>query len=60
MAQALSRRLSPRKPGFNPRPVYVGFVVNKVTLTGFPPSTSLFSCQYNFAIASHSFVKTAM
>jgi hypothetical protein len=32
MAQAVSRGFSPRRPGFDPGTVYVGFVVGKVAL----------------------------
>jgi len=32
MAQQLVAGLSPRRPGFAPRSVYVGFVVDKVAL----------------------------
>jgi len=43
--------LSPRKPGLHPRTVYVGFVVNKVTLVQiFPPCISLLSSQYHSTI----------
>jgi hypothetical protein len=39
--------LSPRRPGFDPRPVHVGFVVDKVALGQvFPPSTSASPCQF--------------
>jgi hypothetical protein len=36
---------SPRKTGFDSRPVHVGFVVDKVTLEGLSPNTSVFPCQ---------------
>ena len=40
--------LSPRRPGFDPGSVRVRFVVDKVALgEDFPPSTSVFPCQFN-------------
>jgi hypothetical protein len=40
--------LPPRRPGFDPGSVHVGFVVDKVTLGQvFPPSASVFSCQFH-------------
>jgi hypothetical protein len=40
--------LSPRRPGFFPRSVHVGFVVDKVALGQvFLPSTSVFPCQFH-------------
>jgi hypothetical protein len=40
--------ISPRRPGFNPGSVHVGFVVDKVALGQvFPPSTSVFPCQFH-------------
>jgi hypothetical protein len=40
--------LSPRRPGFDPGSVGVGFVVGKVVLGQvFPPSTSVFPCQFH-------------
>ena len=40
--------LSPRRPGFDPGSVHVGFMVEKVALGQvFPPSTSVFPCQFN-------------
>jgi hypothetical protein len=40
--------LPPRRPGFDPGSVHVGFVVDKVSLGQvFPPSTSVFPCQFN-------------
>jgi hypothetical protein len=40
--------LSSQRPGFDPHSVYVGFVVDKVTLRQvFPPSTSVFTCQFH-------------
>jgi hypothetical protein len=41
--------LSPRRPGFDPGSVRVGFVVDKLALgqVFFPPSTSVFSCQFH-------------
>jgi hypothetical protein len=38
----------------NPRPVHVGFVVNKVTLG--PPEYLVFDCQYHFTNAQYSFI----
>jgi hypothetical protein len=41
--------LSPRRPGFNPGSVHMGFVVDKVALGQvFLPRTSVFSCQFHF------------
>jgi hypothetical protein len=38
--------LSPRRPGFDPRAVHLGYVVDKVVLgQAFSPSTSVFPCQ---------------
>jgi hypothetical protein len=38
----------PRRPGFEPGSVHVGFVVDKVALWQvFPPSSSVFFCQYH-------------
>jgi hypothetical protein len=40
--------LPQRRLGFDPRSVHVGFVVDKVTLGQvFPPSTSVFPCQFH-------------
>jgi hypothetical protein len=40
--------LSPRRPGFDPWLLHVGFMVDKVALGQvFPPSTSVFSCQFH-------------
>jgi hypothetical protein len=40
--------LSPRRSGFDPQSVYVGFVVDKVVLGQvFFPSTSVFPCQFH-------------
>jgi hypothetical protein len=40
--------LSPRRPGFDPGSVHVGFVVDKVALGQvFSPSTSVFPCQFD-------------
>jgi hypothetical protein len=40
--------LSPRRPGFEIRSVHVGFVVDRVALRQvFPPSTSVFPCQFH-------------
>jgi hypothetical protein len=41
-----------RRPGFNPGPVHVGFVVEKVSLWQvFPPSTSVIRCQLHYTDA---------
>jgi hypothetical protein len=41
----LAAGLPPRRPGFDPGPVRVGFVVDKVVLGQvLPPSTSVFPC----------------
>jgi hypothetical protein len=37
--------LSPRRPGFDPGSVHVGFVVDKLALEQFFSSTSVFPCQ---------------
>jgi hypothetical protein len=40
--------LPPRRPGFDPGSVRVGFLVDKVALGQvFPPSTSVFHCQFH-------------
>ena len=39
---------SPERPRFDPRPLCVGYVVDKVALgTGFTPSTSDFTCYHH-------------
>ena len=39
--------LQTRAPGFDPRSVHVGFLVDKVALGQvFPPSISVFPCQF--------------
>jgi hypothetical protein len=43
MAQAVNRRLSPRRPGFDPGSVHVGFVVDKVALGQVIPRVLRFS-----------------
>jgi hypothetical protein len=44
----LAAGLPPRRPGFHPGSVHVGFVVNKVALGQvFSPSTSVFPCQFH-------------
>jgi hypothetical protein len=44
--------LSPRRSGFAPRSIHVGFVVDKVTLGRvFSPSSSIFPCQYHSTVA---------
>jgi hypothetical protein len=49
----LTAGLPPRRPGFDPGSVYVGFVVDKVALGRvFPPSTSVFPCQFHFHFCS--------
>jgi hypothetical protein len=46
----LAAGLPPRRPGFDPGPVHVGFVVDKVALGQvFSPSTSVFPCQFHSA-----------
>jgi hypothetical protein len=48
--------LSPLRPGFDPRPGCVGFVVVTVAQdTGFSMSTSVFPCNYHFVIALYSY-----
>jgi hypothetical protein len=47
--------LSQRRPGFNPRSVYVGFVVGKVALGQALFTTVWFSCQYYSTNTPHSF-----
>ena len=39
--------LSPRRTGFDPGSVHVGFVVDSGTGTGFSPSTSVFPIQFH-------------
>jgi hypothetical protein len=40
--------IPPRRPGFDPGSVHVGFVVDKLALGQvFPPSTSVFPCQFH-------------
>jgi hypothetical protein len=44
----LAAGLPPRRPGFDPGSVHVGFVVDKVALgQGFPPSSLAFLCQFH-------------
>jgi hypothetical protein len=43
MAQAVSRRPLPRRPGFDPKSVHVGFVVDKVALRQVFPRVRRFS-----------------
>jgi hypothetical protein len=43
--------LLPRRLGFDPGSVHVGFVVDKVARTGFSPSTSVFPCQFHSTFA---------
>jgi hypothetical protein len=43
MAQAVNRRLSPRRPSFDPGPAHVVFVVNKVALGQVFPRVFRFS-----------------
>jgi hypothetical protein len=40
--------LSPRRLGFEHRPIRIGFVVDRVHWTGFSPSISGLPCQYHF------------
>lgn len=40
-----------RRPGFNSRPVVLGFFVNKVV-----SRLSVFSCQYQRSISAHSHI----
>jgi hypothetical protein len=41
-----------RRPGFDPRSVHVGFVVDKLALGQvFPPSSSVFPCQFHSTAA---------
>jgi hypothetical protein len=44
----------PRRPGFDPTSVYVGFVVAKVSFGEFSPSTSGFPCQFSFHRLLHA------
>jgi hypothetical protein len=44
--------LSPRRSGFAPGSIHVGFVVDKVALGQvFSPSSSVFPCQYHSTVA---------
>jgi hypothetical protein len=44
----LAAGLPPRRPGFDPGSVHVGFVVDKMALGQvFPPSSSVFPCQFH-------------
>jgi hypothetical protein len=48
MAQAVSRRPPTAEAQFDPGSVHVGFVVDEVALGQvFPPSTSVFPCQFH-------------
>jgi hypothetical protein len=48
---------SPRRPGFAPRSVHVGLVVDRVALGQvFSPSPSVFPCHYHSAAALYSLV----
>jgi hypothetical protein len=40
---------STRRPGFDPMPTHVGFVVDKVAVNLFYPNTSLLASQYRYA-----------
>jgi hypothetical protein len=43
----LAAGLPPRRPGFDPGSVHVGFVVDKVALGRvFPPNSSVLPCQF--------------
>jgi hypothetical protein len=44
--------LSPQMPGFNPKPVYVGFVVDKVYLVRF--SSEYFGFALSASLHQHS------
>jgi hypothetical protein len=48
--------LTPRRPGFTPWSVLVGFVVNQVALGhgSPPPSSSVFHCQYHSTVALYT------
>jgi hypothetical protein len=46
--------LSPRRPGFAPGSIHVGFVVDKVALGRFSPSISVSPAKYHSTIAPYS------
>jgi hypothetical protein len=48
--------LSPQRPGFVPRPVYVAFVVDKVTLRQVFLQVLVFPCQYRSAVDLHTHI----
>ena len=57
MVHAFSCRSDRRRHEFYPRLLNVVFVVNKITLGHvFPPSTSVFPCQYHSTHAPYSFI----
>ena len=47
MRKHIIARLQPQKPEYDPGFVHVEFVVDEVTVTGFPQSTSVFPRQYH-------------
>jgi len=46
--------VSPRMFGFDPKPVHVEYVVDKVAMSRVSPSISVFSCQFQSTDISHS------
>jgi len=53
--------VSPRKPGFDPKPVHVEYVVDKVAMSRGSPNISVFSCQFHstdIPHSMHSFITT--
>ena len=44
----------PRKPGFDPKPVHVEYVVDKVVMSWVSPSISVLSCQFQSTDIPHS------
>jgi hypothetical protein len=48
--------LSTRRPGFAPKSVHVGFVMDKVELVQYVLRVVRFSCQYHFTVTLHLYI----